>query len=111
MTDRESAIVLHTLRHRAPDLDEDQLAAVEERLRGLGKIPSVRFLSVSRDRDDMHAIILMIMFDSANALESYRTHPVHLDTVAYLRGLPLETTRINVEVTSSKLASAIGRLP
>ncbi|MGH9088438.1 MAG: Dabb family protein [Acidimicrobiales bacterium] len=103
-------MVFHVLRHRAPTLDEDQLGNVEERLRGLAAIPSVEFLSVSRDGDDSKAIVLMIVFESTEALKSYRTHPAHLETVSFLRELPLETTRINVEVKRSDLAAITGAL-
>lgn len=105
MAESGSSKVFHLLRHRAPTLDDDQLRTVEERLRGLSAIPSVGFLAVSRDRDDSKAIVLMIVFEDAEALESYRTHPVHLETVAFLRGLPLETSRINFELKGSEWAA------
>lgn len=52
----------------------------------------------------------MIVFDGTEALESYRTHPVHLATVALLRGLPLETSRINFELKRSEFSALTSAL-
>ncbi len=77
-------VVLFALKpDAAPDAGD---RIVQDALENLTQIPGVQHLSAGRlvQRDSGYDYALAMQFAGQAALDAYRTHPIHLDYVAFL---------------------------
>lgn len=67
--------------------NEDQAAEAVTRLRGMaGRIPGMRDLRAGRNlADSPFHLGLVTTHEDADALETYRTHPAHVEVLEWLR--------------------------
>jgi hypothetical protein len=67
-----------------------------------GKIPGL--LKIEAGRDTLHSdrscdLCLNTLFESAKALEAYRTHPVHIPVQQHMHGVTERSVSADYEVT------------